>query len=152
MRPVVIVLLAVVVVGLAACSSPAASSTASIDAALPSLNGSPRVVTVTMTDELRFEPDAFTFSVGETVRFEVANAGAIQHEFFIGDADAQADHEEEMVEMGGMAHDEPNGISVDPGESQVLEHTFATAGTILIGCHEPGHYAGGMVATATVNG
>lgn len=152
MRPVVIVLLGVLGGSLAACSSPGASSTASIDAGSPSLSESPRVVTVTMTDELRFEPDAFTFSVGETVRFEVTNAGAIQHEFFIGDADAQADHEAEIVEMGGMAHDEPNGISVDSGETKALEHTFATAGTILIGCHEPGHYAGGMVATATVNG
>jgi uncharacterized cupredoxin-like copper-binding protein len=89
--------------------------------------------------------------VGETVRFEVTNAGAIQHEFFIGDADAQAAHEAEMVEMGGMAHDELNGISVGPGETKELEHTFGTPGEILIGCHEPGHYAGGMVATATVN-
>lgn len=151
MHRIVILLLAVIGGGLAACSSPAASSTAS-DAASPSLDGSAQVVAVTMTDELRFEPNAFTFSAGETVRFEVTNAGAIQHEFFIGDADAQAEHEEEMVQMGGMAHDEPNGISVDPGDSQVLEHTFATAGTILIGCHEPGHYAGGMMATATVNG
>jgi uncharacterized cupredoxin-like copper-binding protein len=55
-----------------------------------------------------------------------------------------------MVE-GGMAHDEPDGISVDPGGSKVLEHTFAAAGTVLIGCHEPGHYAGGMVATVAVD-
>jgi uncharacterized cupredoxin-like copper-binding protein len=146
-----ILLVAVIVSVLTACSSSSSSGAASM-AGSASPSGSPRVVIVAMTDELRFEPDAFTFSVGETVRFEVTNAGAIQHEFFIGDAEAQADHEQEMVEMGGMAHDEPNGISVDPGESQVLEHTFATAGTILIGCHEAGHYAGGMVATAIVDG
>ena len=38
-----------------------------------------------------------------------------------------------------------------PGESKGLEHTFATAGSVLIGCHEPGHYAGGMVATVAVD-
>lgn len=150
MRHVVIVLLAVLAGVLAACSGPAASGTASPTTASPSTAGSPRVVAVTMTDELRFEPDEFSFSAGETVRFEVTNAGAIRHEFFIGDTDAQAGHEAEMVEMGGMAHDEPNGIGVDPGGSKVLEHTFATAGAVLIGCHEPGHYDGGMMATVTV--
>ncbi|HKZ91283.1 MAG TPA: hypothetical protein VJZ50_04025 [Candidatus Limnocylindrales bacterium] len=107
---------------------------------------------MTMTDELRFEPGRFGFSAGETVRFEVTNAGEIRHEFFIGDAAAQAVHEAEMREMGGMAHDEPNGIAVDPGESKVLEHTFAVAGSVLIGCHELGHYDAGMVATVEVDG
>lgn len=150
MRRVVIVLLAVLAGVLAACSGPAASGTASPTTASPSTAGSPRVVAVTMTDELRFEPDEFSFSAGETVRFEVTNAGAIRHEFFIGDTDAQAGHEAEMLEMGAMAHDEPNGIAVDPGESKVLEHTFAVAGTVLIGCHERGHYDAGMMATVTV--
>jgi len=62
----------------------------------------------------------------------------------------KAAHEEEMVETGGMTHDEPNGISVDPGEMKVLEHTFDAVGTVLLGCHEPGPYDGGMVATVTV--
>jgi uncharacterized cupredoxin-like copper-binding protein len=149
----VIVSVAAVAVVLVACSAPAASGPASPSApASPSGGGSPRVIEVTMTDALRFEPDAFSISLGETVRFEVTNAGAIRHEFFIGHADAQASHEAKMVEMGGMAHDEENGIGVDPGESKVLEHTFATAGSVLIGCHEPGHYDAGMVATVTVDG
>lgn len=146
MRPPLVALLALVVGVLAACATPAASGTPS-----PSVGGSPRVVAVTVTDELRFVPDRFSFTAGETVRFEVTNAGAIRHEFFIGDTDAQAAHEAEMIEMGGMGHDEPNGIAVEPGESKALEHTFATAGTVLIGCHEPGHYAGGMVATVAVD-
>lgn len=152
MRRIVIVSLAAVAVVLAACSAPAASGPASPSApASPSGGGSPRVIEVTMTDALRFEPDAFSVSLGESVRFEVTNAGAIRHEFFIGDEDAQADHEAEMVEMGGMAHDEPNGISVEPGAMKVLEHTFDAEETVLIGCHVAGHYDGGMVATVTVD-
>jgi len=147
MRRLLILLLAVVVGVLAACSGPAASGTPS-----PSAGGSLREVAVTMRDELRFEPDQFSFAAGETVRFEVTNAGAIRHEFFIGDTDAQAAHEAQMLEMGGMAHDEPNGIAVDPGESKVLQHTFAFAGTVLIGCHERGHYDAGMVASVAVDG
>jgi uncharacterized cupredoxin-like copper-binding protein len=145
MPRLVIVLLAGLAVVLAACSASPTSGSAS-----PTASGSLRVIHVTTTDALRFQPNAFEVSVGETVRFEVTNADTIRHEFFIGDEDAQDDHEAEMVEMGGMLHDEPNGISVEPGEVKGLEHTFDAAGSVLIGCHEAGHYAGGMVATVTV--
>lgn len=145
MRTPALVLLAAIVVALAACSAPSPSEVAS-----PSADESPRVIAVTMTDALRFEPDAFAVSPGETIRFEVANAGQIRHEFYIGDADDQAAHEAEMIEMGGMAHDEPNGISVEPGGSKVLDYTFDAPGTLLIGCHEPGHYDAGMMATVEV--
>jgi uncharacterized cupredoxin-like copper-binding protein len=105
-----------------------------------------------MTDELRFEPDEFTVQAGETVRFEVANAGAIVHEFLIGDAAAQDEFEAEMSEGNGMAHDIDAGVSVEPGETATFEYTFAEAGQLLAGCHEPGHYDGGMVADITVEG
>jgi uncharacterized cupredoxin-like copper-binding protein len=146
MPRLVIVLLAGLAVVLAACSASPTSGSAS-----PSASGSLQVIQVTTTDALRFQPNAFQVSGGEMVRFEVTNAGTMRHEFFIGDEDAQDDHEAEMVQMGGMLHDEPNGISVDPGKMKVLVHTFDTAGSVLIGCHEAGHYAAGMVAMVTVD-
>lgn len=112
----------------------------------------PRTVQVEMTDELRFEPAEFTFQAGETVRFEVTNAGQIVHEFLIGDEAAQDEFEMEMSEGDGMAHDTEAGVSVEPGESETFEYTFAEAGDLLAGCHEPGHYGGGMKATITVEG
>ena len=112
----------------------------------------PRAVQVQMTDELRFEPAEFTFQAGETVRFEVTNAGAIVHEFLIGDEAAQNEFEMEMAEGEGMAHDTDAGVSVEPGESETFEYTFAEGGELLAGCHEPGHYDGGMVASITVEG
>lgn len=112
----------------------------------------PRTVQVEMTDELRFEPAEFTFQAGETVRFEVTNAGQIVHEFLIGDEAAQDEFEMEMSEGDGMAHDTDAGVSVEPGESETFEYTFAEAGELLAGCHEPGHYDGGMKATITVEG
>jgi uncharacterized cupredoxin-like copper-binding protein len=115
-------------------------------------NQGPRTVQVQMTDELRFEPAEFTFEAGETVRFEVTNAGAIVHEFLIGDEAAQEGFEMEMSEGGGMAHDGEAGVSVEPGQSETFEYTFPEAGDLLAGCHEPGHYDGGMVATITVEG
>ena len=109
-----------------------------------------RTIAVSMTDELRFEPDAFSVAAGETVRFEVTNEGQAAHEFLIGDQAAQADFEAEMAE-GGMHHETGAGVNVDPGQTDSFEYTFdAEAGELLAGCHEPGHYETGMVATITV--
>ncbi len=112
----------------------------------------PRTVQVQMTDELRFEPAEFTFQAGERVRFEVANAGAIVHEFLIGDEAAQDEFEMEMSEGNGMAHDTDAGVSVEPGATETFEYTFSDARELLAGCHEPGHYDGGMKAKITVEG
>ena len=57
-----------------------------------------------------------------------------------------------MGEMGGMTHDEPDGIALKPGETKELTHTFDTLGMTLAGCHVTGHYAGGMKAEITVSG
>lgn len=46
--------------------------------------------------------------------------------------------------------DEGDGITLEPGESGELTHTFDEAGTIEIGCHQPGHYDAGMRANITV--
>ena len=109
-------------------------------------------VEVRMTDDLRFEPETFTFQAGETVRFEITNAGAIVHEFLIGDVAAQEEFEEEMSAGDGMAHDSDSGVSVEPGQTETFDYTFNQAAELLAGCHEPGHYDAGMVATITVEG
>lgn len=130
------VLMAAFVVG---CTAGGADGSASED-----------VIVVRMTDDLRFDPPAFTVRAGETVRFEVTNAGATAHEFLIGDEAAQAEYEAEMADGHGEGHDSGAGVSVDPGETESFEYTFTVAGELLAGCHEPGHYAGGMRATITV--
>lgn len=104
----------------------------------------------TLNDDMSIELSETEFSVGETVVFEVTNAGQVQHELYLGDEAAQAAHAEEMAEMDGMGHDEPGGVSVEPGATEELEYTFAEAGEILAGCHEPGHYEAGMVTSLTV--
>jgi uncharacterized cupredoxin-like copper-binding protein len=111
-----------------------------------------RTVEVTMTDELRFEPDTITVAPGETVRFVVANTGESVHEFLIGDEAAQAEFSAEMA-GGEMAHETTAGVSVDPGQTETFDYTFGeTNEALLAGCHEPGHYEGGMVATIEVGG
>ena len=107
-------------------------------------------IEVSLTDALRMDPATMTVPAGVAVTFVVTNTGAIDHEFYLGDEAAQADHEQEMQSMGGMAHDEPQGIALEPGETKELTYTFAEPGSTLAGCHIAGHYAGGMKASIAV--
>ena len=51
----------------------------------------------------------------------------------------------------GMGHQTSAGVSVEPGQTETFEYTFGDAGSdLLAGCHEPGHYDAGMVATIVV--
>jgi uncharacterized cupredoxin-like copper-binding protein len=134
-----------------ATSSPAGSEPASAPAsAVASAPAARTRIEVSMTDTLRFEPATMTVPAGVPVTFVVTNDGVLDHEFYLGDETMQAHHEEEMLEMGGMGHDEPEGIAVDPGDTKELTYTFKTPGTLLAGCHVAGHYAGGMMADVTV--
>ena len=157
--------LAALLLILAACStgtSPSASPTmpmASDDHAAGFAWGEPaeageadRVIEITMSDQLRFEPASVEVRVGETVTFKVTNPGAIPHDFTLGDEQTQDEHEAEMVAggMAGMGHDEPNTATLDPGEEAELTWRFTQAGSIRYGCHLTGHYAAGMVGTITI--
>jgi uncharacterized cupredoxin-like copper-binding protein len=102
-----------------------------------------RVVLVTTTDTLRFAPSELSVRVGETIAFEITNPGAVPHEFFIGTAAEQAEHEAEML-TGAPMHAEPGQVDVPPGQTVRLVYTFQEAGTLEYGCHVPGHYGAGM--------
>lgn len=104
----------------------------------------PRRIAVTMTDAFRFDPSDVTVQAGETVTFVLTNAGVIEHDFTIGDADAQERHALEMI-SGEMHHGvDPNALMVDAGSSGELTFTFGDPAEWLIGCHVAGHYDAGM--------
>lgn len=138
------------ILGLALLLAACASGENAAESEAPS-DGSVRTVAVTLSDDMAIDIAESNFAVGETVRFEVTNEGTIQHEFYLGDEEAQDHHADEMAEMDGMSHDDPNGVSVAPGATETIEHTFEAAGELLAGCHEPGHYEAGMVATMSVS-
>ena len=142
MRPSHIPVIALLALVLAACSGVPGDS-----------SGEVRTVAVSMTDDMGYDPAEFDFFAGEAVHFEVTNEGAVRHEFFVGDVAAHEEHAAEMADMGesGMSHDEGNGVNVEPGQTEALEMTFAEAGALLAGCHEPGHYEAGMVADITIH-
>ena len=143
-------LLTATVLIVAACSGGDRASPTTAATDTPSASAGATRVEVTLMDTLRIEPAAMTFAAGTTVTFVVTNTGVLDHDFFIGDEAAQAEHEQEMQAMGGMGHDEPNGISVDPGETKELTISFAEPGETIAGCHVAGHYAAGMRAAITV--
>ena len=141
---------------IAACSSGTGSTTAPSSDASPSISTPPAAsaaatrIEVNLTDALKIEPAQMAVPAGVPVTFVVTNSGATDHEFYLGDEAAQAEHEQEMSEMGGMGHDEEMGIAVEPGRTRELTVTFPEADSILAGCHVAGHYAGGMKATVEI--
>ena len=110
-----------------------------------------RMVEIVASDDFRFDPVNVTVTVGETVTFRIVNEGQVPHDLTLGDQMTQDEHEAEMAEMGGMpmSH-EVNAVTVAVGETKELTWQFTEPGTVLIGCHQPGHYAAGMKGEITV--
>lgn len=145
MRHLVLVTAATALVT-AACGSSA--STASMGQASPAPD---RTVTITANDQLHFDPAVLSVRQGETVTFLVTNVGSVAHEFLIGDAAMQAQHESEMAN-GGMSMGMTDAVDLPAGKSVTFVRTFGDPGVLLYGCHIPGHYAAGMKGTITVTG
>ena len=112
-----------------------------------------RVIEIDALDTLEFDPSEITVSVGETVTLRVTDRGALPHDFALGTAEMQDEHEAEMAEMSGdMMHDEPNVFSLSSGETMEITWHFTEPGEIIFGCHQPGHYGAGMKGTITIEG
>ena len=110
--------------------------------------GEDRTVEIEMRD-IAYAPSSVDVRAGEKVRFVFTNTGQVTHDAFIGDAAAQDEHEKDM--RSGHDHGAAsNAISLKPGKQGQLVHTFERPGQVIIGCHEPGHYTGGMKVTVNV--
>ena len=106
-----------------------------------------RTVQVQAVDQLRFDPAVLEVEAGETVTFEVTNAGSIEHEFVLGDAAYQKSH---GSTMGDMEHADGNGVFLERGVSDSLTWTFDEPGEVLFACHVNGHFEAGMVGRIEV--
>ena len=94
-----------------------------------------------------FDPSELEFTPGTTVRFVVNNTDPIDHEFILGDAKVQ-----EVHELGTEAHHPPlpGEMSIPAGTTRTTTHTFTQPGSLIFGCHLPGHYGFGMRGSVTV--
>jgi uncharacterized cupredoxin-like copper-binding protein len=108
-----------------------------------------RTVHVDMLDTMRFAFDApLNLKQGEAVHFVVTNRGQLRHEFSIGSADEQEAHRAVMRKMPNMVHDDPNTVTVDPGQTRELTWRFDGDQPVVFACNIPGHAEAGMVETA----
>jgi uncharacterized cupredoxin-like copper-binding protein len=142
MRRVLAVLAVPLLVLLAACGSSDENPTGA-DA------GDARTVEVEMRD-IAFAPTAVDVRAGEKIRFVFKNTGQVTHDAFIGDQAAQDAHEREMRGGHGDHAKGSNAVTVASGKTAQLTFTFDEPGQILLGCHQPGHYTGGMKAAINI--
>jgi uncharacterized cupredoxin-like copper-binding protein len=112
----------------------------------------PITFAIGMKDELVYQPTTLAAKVGDKIRFVFTNTGRLAHDALIGDTHAQEEHEA----AGGQDHENHHGdepppfVTVSPGDTDEIVYVFETPGEIIIGCHQPGHYAAGMKLTVTV--
>ncbi|MFI9652653.1 cupredoxin domain-containing protein [Guyparkeria halopsychrophila] len=109
-----------------------------------------RTIEVTMTDGMRFSPNHIEVKAGQTVRFIVKNVGDQPHEMVIGSLDELKAHAEQMRQQPGMAHDEPNMVRLDAGETGEIVWHFDSPGQVDFACLIPGHLEAGMQGTIDV--
>ncbi len=96
-----------------------------------------------------FIPERLEVDEGDTVLFIVRNTDPIAHELIVGDEEVQQIHEEGTETHHGA---KPGEISVPAGETRTTTYEFDKAGTLIYGCHLPGHYAFGMKGTIAIEG
>lgn len=113
-----------------------------------------RTIEVVVDNEFAFQPAEHEVAAGEVVTFRITNTGDLEHEFVLGDEQAQQQMGEQMDEGDdGHAHsgEMSNAVTVHAGEEAELTWRFPDdAVTVLIGCHVPGHWEAGMRGSVTV--
>jgi uncharacterized cupredoxin-like copper-binding protein len=95
----------------------------------------------------RFEPGRLAVASGERVLFVIRNQDPIAHEFILGNTEVQRAHEK-----GTEAHHgaKPGEVSVAAGATAETTYTFEGPGSLIFGCHLPGHYDYGMRGTVRI--
>jgi uncharacterized cupredoxin-like copper-binding protein len=103
-----------------------------------------------MTDQMRFTPSQVSVKRGETVRFVVANKGAVMHEMVIGTMADLKQHAEHMKKHPAMKHAGANMAHVAPGRSGEIVWQFSKPGELYFGCLVAGHFDAGMIGKVVV--
>ena len=132
-----------------------------------------RIIKVVMYDNY-YEPNSFQIKAGETIKFEVENAGKLVHEFNIANKMMHIKHQPEMSKMAengillpfsidkekmkkmaktdkSMGHSHSNSVLLEPKQKGEIIWKFINAVNIEIACNVPGHYQAGMIAKVDIN-
>ena len=131
-----------------------------------------RIVKVVMYDNY-YEPSSFQIKDGETIKFEVENAGMLVHEFNIANKMMHMKHQPEMIKMAengillafsidkekmkkmakmdkSMGHSHSNSVLLEPKQKGDIIWKFDNAVNIEVACNVPGHYQAGMIAKVNI--
>ena len=131
-----------------------------------------RVIKVVMYDNY-YEPSSFQIKEGETIKFEVENAGMLVHEFNIANKMMHMKHQPEMIKMAengillafsidkekmkkmakmdkSMGHSHSNSVLLEPKQKEDIIWKFDNAANIEVACNVPGHYQAGMIAKVNI--
>ena len=131
-----------------------------------------RVIKIIMYDNY-YEPDSFQIKAGETIKFEVENAGELVHEFNIANKKMHIKHQPEMEKMveneilfadsidkvkmkkmakmdKSMGHSHSNSVLLEPKQKGEIIWKFDNAVNIEVACNVPGHYQAGMIAKVNI--
>jgi uncharacterized cupredoxin-like copper-binding protein len=99
---------------------------------------------------MSYAPSRIEARKGEQIRLVLKNAGQLRHELMVDSFERNAAHKAEMARSPDMAHADPNGRQVEPGQSAELVWRFTKAGTFEYACLIPGHYEAGMKGIVVV--
>ena len=132
-----------------------------------------RTIKVVMYDNY-YEPSSFQIKSGETIKFEVENAGMLVHEFNIANKMMHMKHQPEMIKMAengillafsidkekmkkmakmdkSMGHSHSNSVLLESKQKGEIIWKFDNAVNIEVACNVPGHYQVGMIAKVDIN-
>ena len=131
-----------------------------------------RIIKVIMYENY-YKPSSFQINAGETIKFEVENAGELVHEFNIANKMMHMNHQPEMEKMveneilfadsidkvkmkkmakidKTMGHSHSNSVLLEPKQKGDIIWKFDDAVNIEIACNVPGHYQVGMIAKVDI--
>ena len=109
--------------------------------------GKPNEVARTVRVEAKdtvFNVKQIQVRAGETVKFVISNKGELPHEFAIASAPEHEEHRKMMQQMPDMVHDEPNAVTLKPGETKEVIWKFGKDTNVEFSCNIPGHAEQGM--------
>ena len=131
-----------------------------------------RIIKVVMYDNY-YDPSSFQINAGETIKFEVENAGDLVHEFNIANKMMHMKHQPEMEKMfdneilfadfidkekmkkmakmdKSMGHSHSNSVLLEPKQKGDIIWKFDNAVDVEVACNIPGHYQAGMIAEVNI--
>ena len=95
--------------------------------------------------DMSFTPTVVPVLLGETVRLVISNRGTMRHEFVIESKAEHLEHRAMMRQKPDMdMANEPNAVTVDPGQSKELIWRFGKNPNVEFSCDIPGHAEAGM--------